>query len=106
MYSAFIRTKESDFTLKAAQEANRYLRARIAQLITELAGDTGTLEQRKNDKEERRGGGEESSWGLVCLHWNVNLRCQTTPCDFKHECNQKVGKGKICGKPHRGMHHT
>ena len=45
VYSAFTLARESEVALKAAQEANRNLRARIAQLITELGGDTGTEEK-------------------------------------------------------------
>ena len=47
--------RETEINLKAAQEANKYLRARIAELITELGGNTGTWEQKENDEEDRRG---------------------------------------------------
>ena len=44
----FNRTCKSYFTLKAAQEANRYLRDRMADLIAELE-DPGAREQREDD---------------------------------------------------------
>ena len=122
VYSKFARARKCEAALTASQAEVSRLKARVALLESSqgLSGERGGRGGKgmtgvRGTGPRGRGRGSGSGWeeddafvaarALVCMQWNRDLACRSTPCTLQHSCNKKVLWGQICQERHKENNH-